>query len=145
MYFIKWEKTMLDWLNRRLEPISKEFGEVKLISGEIYTNDTEKIVIDLYKSQTYKTFFNKSIQDVSDDETRNMLSKLPILLDAQVNLVWASQGAGIIIPYLTFIKYFDDLWYPGSDDIWIYEDGMEWILEISHEEKITFYIQKNLT
>ena len=33
-------------------------------------------------------------------------------------------------------KYFDDIWYPGSDDIDIFDDTLSWILSVSHNGEI---------
>jgi hypothetical protein len=35
-----------------------------------------------------------------------------------------------------FDKYFDDLWYPGVDDIDIFDDSLTWILSVSHSGQI---------
>ena len=37
-----------------------------------------------------------------------------------------------------FTSRFDDLWYPGSDDIIVTSPKMSWALEITHEETIRF-------
>lgn len=30
-------------------------------------------------------------------------------------------------------KFFDDIWYPGSDDIDIFDDSISWILSVKHD------------
>jgi hypothetical protein len=32
-----------------------------------------------------------------------------------------------------FEKYFDDIWFAGSDDIDIFDDSLKWILSIRHD------------
>lgn len=34
--------------------------------------------------------------------------------------------------FTDFVKYFDDLWYPGADDIFIYDDTFDWVLLVEH-------------
>ncbi len=41
--------------------------------------------------------------------------------------------------YLTDLsKYFEDIWYPGSDDIDIFDSTVSWIVSISHEGYIKY-------
>jgi hypothetical protein len=30
-------------------------------------------------------------------------------------------------------KFFDDIWYPSSDDLDIFDDSLQWILSIAHD------------
>ncbi|MCL5773492.1 MAG: hypothetical protein M1536_03850 [Firmicutes bacterium] len=40
--------------------------------------------------------------------------------------------------FLDLSKYFDDIWYPGPDDIEIFDDTFSWILFISHWGGVNF-------
>ncbi len=33
-------------------------------------------------------------------------------------------------------KYFDDIWFPGSDDIDIFDDSLNWIVSIRHDGQV---------
>lgn len=36
-------------------------------------------------------------------------------------------------------KYFDDIWYPSSDDIDIFDDSFSWVLSIRHDGALSLY------
>jgi len=40
------------------------------------------------------------------------------------------------------IEYFDDIWYPDSDDIDIFDSTLSWIVSVSHNGSIKF-LKKN--
>lgn len=35
-------------------------------------------------------------------------------------------------------RYFDDIWFPGSDDIDVFDDTLNWILSVRHDGCISF-------
>ena len=37
------------------------------------------------------------------------------------------------IKYLDLVRYFDDIWYPGPDDISIFDEECHWIISVDHE------------
>ncbi len=36
-----------------------------------------------------------------------------------------------------FTRYFEDIWYPGADDIYIYDDSFSWFILVAHYGAIT--------
>jgi hypothetical protein len=36
------------------------------------------------------------------------------------------------IAFADLSRYFDDIWYPGPDDIEIFDDGFSWVLFVHH-------------
>lgn len=59
--------------------------------------------------------------------------------NSDVYILWCSNNVGIKIPYHFFCKFYDDLWYPSSDDVWVYDTQNKFCLEISHEEIVMFW------
>lgn len=57
--------------------------------------------------------------------------------DPSVLVLWPSQRLAVSTQLSTFIDYYDDFWYPSSDDVWVVPSDLGWLLEISHEEIIT--------
>ena len=129
---------MLDFLKWRLGPNYNQLVDIKLISRKIIVNDITKIR-NILQSQNYQIIFYKSFENERSGKVRKILSQFPLLPESQVKVYWDATRDGILITYKLFIKYYDDLWYPSSDDVWIFDDGLEWLLEISHEEEIAFY------
>ena len=39
-------------------------------------------------------------------------------------------------------EYFDDIWYPGSDDIDIFDGSLSWVISVSHSGEIKMGILK---
>jgi hypothetical protein len=52
--------------------------------------------------------------------------------------MWLGMGRAIALPYEEFVEHFDDLWFPGQDDVWLIDDQVTWLLTISHEEVVSF-------
>ncbi|HEV7224714.1 MAG TPA: hypothetical protein VGN42_18530 [Pirellulales bacterium] len=65
---------------------------------------------------------------------------LDIWPDDSVYINWhrfnANEIDAITVADLTL--YFDDIWYPSSDDIDIFDDTLCWVLVVSHEGMIGF-------
>jgi hypothetical protein len=74
---------------------------------------------------------------LTDDEVRSWLSSLPVDAECLASVDWARDGLGVEIPFSVFMRYFDDLWYPSSDDVVVvFSDGA--VLLIDHEERLSF-------
>src|SRR5512132_848271 len=76
----------------------------------------------------------RSILDSEPDEVRGWLRSLPIALDDRVMILWPALQSGIRASYRGFTNAYDDLWFPGRDDIWVCPASGQWLLEIDHEE-----------
>jgi hypothetical protein len=79
-----------------------------------------------------------NIEYAEPDEVKEFLSSLEITNDEAVRLIWRADEAGISIIFRDFVQYYDDLWYPSSDDVWVVEESLSWLLEFDHEEFIAF-------
>ncbi|GHT12379.1 hypothetical protein FACS1894170_07140 [Planctomycetales bacterium] len=78
------------------------------------------------------------ISFLSENEIQELLYSFPFL-NEKVSMVWAYEKCGVRLPYEVFCDFFDRLWYPSSDDIWIFDSVYKHYLEISHEEIIILY------
>ncbi len=79
-----------------------------------------------------------NIEYAEPDEVKEFLFSLEVPNDEAVWLIWLVDGAGISILFRDVVQYYDDLWYPSSDDVWVVEESLSWLLEFDHEEFITF-------
>lgn len=79
-----------------------------------------------------------NLYEEDEESVRIFLESLVIPEDENIYLLWIVENTGITIKYGEFVDHFDDLWYPASDDIWVMNDNLEWLLQISHEEIATF-------
>lgn len=70
--------------------------------------------------------------DWSSEEVRKWLMSVGIQGD--VNVVWIGLHEGIRLDYSKFVEFYDDLWFPASDDVLVVTLDRVASLEISHEE-----------
>jgi hypothetical protein len=106
------------------------------ISHEDISSCIEKIKKD-FENNKIETIQEINISDLDQYEIQTFLQSLPLGSD-EVFIIWVFESFGIQLPFNLFCKYFDELWFPSSDDIWICDTQCLYYLEISHEEKITF-------
>jgi len=78
------------------------------------------------------------ITQAEPEEVRGILLSFGIPPDEMVACLWFSGLDGIALCYADFVAYYDDLWYPASDDVLVMNRTCSWFLAIDHEELITF-------
>jgi hypothetical protein len=54
-----------------------------------------------------------------------------------VFLSWSDTEAAMTT-WKMVVKYWDDLWYPGSDDLAVFDESLSWALFLWHEEEAFF-------
>ena len=69
---------------------------------------------------------------------REHLRSLGVTHDALATIVWASTAYGVVLRFRDFVAFYDDWWYPGSDDVWVSAHNGGWLLELDHEEILRF-------
>ncbi len=112
-----------------------ESKQVKAINRGIRSHFLEKGNL---KSSLQSRSTRLDICDAHPDEVRRILLSFGIPLDERVLVVWCSIETGISIVFREFVQYYDDLWYPSSDDVWVTQGSLPWLIEFHHEEIITF-------
>lgn len=72
--------------------------------------------------------------DMESDESegRKFLFSLGVALGEKCYVTWAGVE-GIRMPVGTCFEYFYDVWYPGSDDLWVVPESRSWLLECDHD------------
>lgn len=104
--------------------------------------------IEIIKQFLYKDAIKKfslaNQSDTSDLERIEAMSWLKSIgiPDGTVDIVWVSDKEGLTLEYDKFCECYDDLWFPGVDDVWITTNDMKWILELSHEEIFSLWVRK---
>src|SRR5258706_11424678 len=77
------------------------------------------------------------ISEMTGDQVRALLSDFPIE-DEWVELVWPYENEGARMRYVDVVRYYDDLWFPSRDNLWITSERRTWLLAIDHEEAVAF-------
>nr|WP_321396301.1 hypothetical protein [uncultured Desulfobacter sp.] len=80
------------------------------------------------------------IQDAQADSENFSISKIlesrSIIPESNVYLNWYRFDEIDEIHFDNLNKYFDDIWYPGSDDIDIFDQTLSWILTVLHNGSV---------
>ena len=69
--------------------------------------------------------------------TRNWLKSLGLNRDEDIYLSW-SDTCAMVTSWGTVIDYYDDLFYPGSDDLTVFDSSLNWAALFFHESQIYF-------
>jgi len=59
--------------------------------------------------------------------------------NSEIYFFGLSYNVGLKFPYRVFCNYYDDLWYPSSDDVLVHDIKNTFCVEISHEEIVSFW------
>ena len=106
------------------------------ISRKIGTNvDPDQLVIKIDEIGTPIKFFNASNEDFALTKVFETLNISP---NENVFINWYRFDDIDEICLEDLNLYFDDVWYPGSDDIDIFDANFSWILSVSHSGDIKF-------
>ena len=76
----------------------------------------------------------------SDQEirlVRKWLYQREVPFQRRVLLSWNGTVAAMST-WKIVVKYWDELWYPGSDDLVVFDDSLSWALFLFHEEVAFF-------
>lgn len=79
------------------------------------------------------------MSDLSKQDVIDWLRELLVQGDEQVIVIWPHYRAAVTLSSSDFLKYFDELWYPSADDVWVRDRSASWLLEIDHEENLLFF------
>ncbi len=108
----------------------------------------EKLYFAFYGDTTYmcSTFYQnistheKVIGNTTSIDIQQLASlcKLNIKEDEVVYLDWDNFENLIAVSFSDFVKNINNFWYPGSDDLSIFNDDATWVLTIYHHGDITY-------
>jgi hypothetical protein len=79
------------------------------------------------------------ISNATEEQVRAIFyQNAPLSIDTEVYAVWPSNRVAIKLSYALFVEQYENLWFPSRDDVWITVETCDWLIEISHEEILTF-------
>jgi hypothetical protein len=62
--------------------------------------------------------------------------------DEPVTVLWISDRQGISIGLYDFLLFFDELWYPSSDDVIVESHSGTFVIVIDHEEQVRLFLHE---
>lgn len=90
-----------------------------------------------FGERIFKQHVASAITHKTSDTTRTWLGTLNIPVTAQVVIAWNKLDA-LSLPWPTFIEYWEDFCYPGSDDAFLFPAGCASVLAWHHHETFEF-------
>lgn len=96
----------------------------------------------LHQDQPFKKGFFRRIDHIlmgegNQAEVKKWLYQRGLPFQKQVYLSWDPTDA-MLVPWKLFIKYYDSFFYPSSDDLTVFDQGLEWTLLMMHYEVVYF-------
>jgi len=66
---------------------------------------------------------------------------LGAVANEKVCVVWLRERVGIIVDFDVFVRSWDDLWYPSSDDVIVANTCYGFGASFDHEEKLSIWLK----
>jgi hypothetical protein len=100
---------------------------------DVFGCDKSMPILDVFSRvvQLSKFISNISAKD-SDFDFSNVLNSEGIKSKGEIYIDWKRFDDIDCMQLPLFTKYFDDIWYPEADDIYIYDETFKWFLLITH-------------
>ena len=135
--------SIMQWLEDRLRGMSFPYPHIE----ELWTEpDFARLAMNAFLKDTADgATFTSRVMDISqmeDAEIRLILREF-FPVNEDVHVFWFGSEFGIRIPSDVFCDFYDDLWYPASDDVLIADIPNKRGLVISHEEELTFWERRD--
>jgi len=87
--------------------------------------------------QYFSSIIDLNMKAVSDKEIKEWLKDLGVQANKDVVLMWDHWGS-VITKWQNFIKYYQDFFYPISDDLTIIDESLNWTVYLHHDELMYF-------
>ena len=90
-----------------------------------------------FKRNFFRNIDKARISESNERKIKKWLYQRAIPFEKQVYLSWSNETA-MIVPWKMIVKYFDDFYYGGSDDLTVIDRSLNWALLFFHEDEIYF-------
>ncbi|KAA5820116.1 hypothetical protein FPF71_17860 [Algibacter amylolyticus] len=94
-----------------------------------------------FKKGLFRNMDYVNIRDENEKRITKWLYQRAIPFDKQVYLSWDGNN-GMITKWKFVVKYWDSLFYGGSDDLTVFDQSLEWAALFFHEDQIYFGTNK---
>ena len=97
---------------------------------------------NLHGSIPFTEGFFKTIDRIDfrldgEKDVKKWLYKRGFPFYKEVYLSWGEDHS-LMVPWKILIKYFDDFFYPGPDDLSVFDQSLNWAIMFFHESEIYF-------
>jgi hypothetical protein len=80
-----------------------------------------------------------NMERVREDEGLDYLFSLKVDPNEHCTVIYVGPFRSCRMPIELCFRHFYDVWYPGSDDIWIVNQSRTWIIECTHHGSLRFF------
>lgn len=124
----------------RLVDLPELVHEVRVLSEEEDRTERDGVVRRWPEAMEFRgtVVIQQRIDELSAEEVVESLLQLRVDLREPCRVFWAPPVRGLELPTESAFRHFCDLWYPGSDDMWVVNQAHTWVLECNHEGVLRF-------
>lgn len=122
----------LPGLSESCLPLPVDYVDFALFRIELMRN-----VDTLLKCDTWR-IEKSDVSGVSSVEIRALLGSHQAAGREWVALLRPIDSAGLSVRYQDFVCHYDQFWWPWGDDLLVVGLDFTWLLEMDHEEVVTF-------
>lgn len=79
-----------------------------------------------------------NVADMAAAEVRAKLNEFELLIGSPVVVLLVAEHDGVLMEWPEAVAYYDDIWYPGSDDLLLLGTGRLGFVSLSHEEELVW-------
>lgn len=73
------------------------------------------------------------ISELTEERIQGLLKKYGVEASQRITIVWAYGDRGITLPLHLVVAHIKDLWLPALDDVFLFDPGGFWCVELYHE------------
>jgi len=98
---------------------------------------TREAILKARHLAEYPEVLSVNIGDIEADQVRALLRDSLVGPQSEVLVIWASENESALMRFEDVVNFYDDLWYPSRDDIWILASSPLVLIDIDHEEMLS--------
>lgn len=122
----------------RFTPIaSNECAKLRTEIAKRFGLNAESEPLDVLNALRSTAMFVPGVDGGDAFQLRNLISRLGIKARAEVLVNWYRFDSIDRIAFSDLSEHFDDIWYPGSDDIEIFDEGLDWFVLVRHDGQVS--------
>lgn len=125
-------------VRERVESARARIGAWELASEERVRAEVARLR-ESQRTGLHRPATARATRDDDPSSVRRWLRELPVDEGERVLVIWPGLSSGILLAYSGFVEAYDDLWFPGADDVWVRPISGDWLLELDHEEVVRFF------
>ncbi|WP_421754835.1 hypothetical protein [Croceimicrobium sp.] len=92
--------------------------------------------------KSFKSFLELELDGLGVSEIQKWLRQRGLMMNDTLYLSW-NQEEAMQVPGSLFVKYFDSFYYSASDDLTVFDESLNWILNCVHYHQLSYGLTLN--